>query len=176
LKKKRGIVLAALPAMALPATVLPATVLPAMALPATVLPATVLPATVLPGAVRAADLVVAVTGVRNDKGNVHVDICTKETFLKDCAWSGDAPARAGTTIVTVRNLPPGRYAAQAFHDENRNGKVDRGLFGIPKEGVGFSNDAKIRMAPPKFAEAMFDFAAAPPPAAPQRITFSLRYF
>jgi uncharacterized protein (DUF2141 family) len=120
----------------------------------------------------AADLQIAVTGVHNAKGVVHVDICTPETFLKDCAWSGKAPARAGTTIVTITGLPPGRYAAQGFHDENGNGKVDRGLFGIPKEGVGFSNDAPIRLAPPKLSEALFDFAGAETP----RITFKLRYF
>jgi uncharacterized protein (DUF2141 family) len=120
----------------------------------------------------AADLQIAVTGVQNAKGVVHVDICTPETFLKDCAWSGKAPARAGTTIVTITGLPPGRYAAQGFHDENGNGKVDRGLFGIPKEGVGFSNDAPIRLAPPKLSEALFDFAGAETP----RITFKLRYF
>jgi uncharacterized protein (DUF2141 family) len=120
----------------------------------------------------AADLQVAVTGVRNAKGVVHVDICTPETFLKDCAWSGDAPAKVGTTIVTITGLPPGPYAAQGFHDENRNHKVDRGLFGIPKEGVGFSNDAPIRLAPPKLREALFDFAGPTTP----RITFKLRYF
>ena len=114
---------------------------------------------------------IAVANVRDGKGRVHVDVCTASTFLKDCPYSGDAPARAGTTMVTIDALPPGRYAVQAFHDENGNGKVDRALFGIPKEGVGFSNDAKIRMAPPSFAEAAFDHARLR-----QRITFSLRYF
>jgi len=120
----------------------------------------------------AADLQIAVTGVRSASGVVHVDICTPETFLKDCAWSGEAPAKAGTTIVTITGLPPGRYAAQGFHDANRNGKVDRGLFGIPKEGVGFSNDAPIRFAPPRLSEALFDFTGAPG----SHITFKLRHF
>ena len=44
-----------------------------------------------------------------------------------------------------RSRRAGRYAVQAFLDENGNGEVDRALFGIPKEGVGFSNDAKIRL-------------------------------
>ncbi|HWW63881.1 MAG TPA: DUF2141 domain-containing protein [Sphingomonadaceae bacterium] len=123
-------------------------------------------------AVSAADLDVAVSGVRNDKGVVHVDVCTPETFLKDCAWHGEAPARQGTTIVTIRNLPPGHYAAQGFHDENRNGKADQGFLGIPKEGVGFSNDAPIRLAPPRLKDALFDYTGAATP----RITFKLRYF
>ena len=113
---------------------------------------------------------IAVTGVRNDRGRVHVEICPPATFLKDCPYAGEAPAHAGTTIVTIPNVPPGEYAAQGTQDENGNGKVDRTLFGIPTEGVGFSNDAKIRMAPPHYAEAAFQHQAAP-----QRITFALRY-
>ena len=127
-----------------------------------------------PAYAAAADVEVTIHGVRNAKGSVHVDLCTQETFLKDCAWHGDAPARAGTVRILVRGVPPGRYGAQAFHDENANGKVDRRLFGIPKEGVGFSNDAKIRMAPPKFSEAAFDVRAGA--AGPTAIAFSLRYF
>ena len=117
-----------------------------------------------------APIEIAVSNVRNDSGRVHVDVCPVETFLKGCPYSGEAPARAGTTIVVVRGVPPGRYAAQGTQDENGNGKVDRGLFGIPKEGVGFSNDAKIRMGPPKFEEAAFDHGRAP-----QRISFGLTY-
>lgn len=118
-----------------------------------------------------APIEISVTNVRNDRGRVHVDICTRETFLADCRYSGEAPAHAGTTLVVIRGVPPGRYAAQGTQDENGNGEVDRGLLGIPKEGVGFSNDARIRLSPPKFEDAAFDHGSAP-----QRISFSLRYF
>ena len=114
---------------------------------------------------------VEVSGVRTAQGRVHVDICPEARFLDDCPWSGEAVATVGTTEVIVENVPPGRYAAQAFHDRNDNGKVDRGIFGIPKEGVGFSNDAKIITAPPKFAAAAFDHGAGA-----QRIAFKLSYF
>lgn len=123
------------------------------------------------GATAGASIEVAVTGVRLAKGRVHVSICDQATFLKDCRWNADAPAVKGTTIVTVRNVPPGRYGAQGFHDRNGNGKVDRGWFGIPREGVGFSNDARIRMAPPKFEEAAFQHGGTD-----QRISFVLRHF
>ena len=122
----------------------------------------------LVGAAPVGTVAVQVTNVRSAKGVVHVDLCPQAQFLKDtCALSGDAPARIGTTTVLVSGVPAGRYAAQAFHDENRNGKVDRGLFGIPKEGIGFSRDAPIRMSPPKWADAQFDFAGP-------RQTISLR--
>jgi len=40
------------------------------------------------------------------------------------------------------DIPPGTYAMAVIHDENMNGKLDTHLLGIPKEGFGFSNDAK----------------------------------
>lgn len=123
------------------------------------------------GANAGASIEVAVTGVRLAKGVVRVSICDQATFLKDCRWNGQAPAAQGTTVVIVRNVPPGRYGATGFADKNNNDKVDQGLFGIPLEGVGFSNDAKIRMAPPRFEEAAFSHGRQD-----QRITFKLRYF
>jgi uncharacterized protein (DUF2141 family) len=118
-----------------------------------------------------APIEVAVSGVREAKGNVHVDICVEKLFLtSDCPYIGIAQARVGTTIVTVENVPPGRYAAQAFHDRNGNGKVDRGLFGIPKEAVGFSNDAPTPMRAPHFDDAAFDHGDTP-----QHIGFTLRH-
>jgi len=117
-------------------------------------------------------LTIDVGNVRIAKGNVHVDVCPEAKFLKaDCPWSGNARAKVGDTRVTVANLPAGRYAVQAFLDENGNGEVDRALFGIPKEGVGFSNDAKIGFGPPKFAEAVFAFDGNA-----RTIHLNLRYF
>lgn len=108
---------------------------------------------------KGATLTIDVSNVRNSTGTVHVDICPEKLFLKDgCPFSGDARAVEGMTRVVVTDLPPGRYAAQIFHDENGNGKADQGFLGIPKEGIGFSNDARIRLGPPKFADARFDFA------------------
>lgn len=117
-------------------------------------------------------LTIHVDNVRNARGNVHMDVCPRDRFLKDdCPWSGDAPARPGQTIVVVHGLPPGDYAVQGFHDENRNHKVDRALFGaIPKEGIAFSRDAPIHLSPPKWDDAVFHYdgrAAA--------ITLKMRY-
>ncbi len=114
---------------------------------------------------------VDVGNVRNDRGLVHVDICTRADFLKDCPVSVSAPARRGVTQIEIPNLPPGEYAAQAYHDENGNDKVDQGLFGIPREGVGFSNDAKIRLGPPRYRDAAFRFDGGR-----RMISIHLRYF
>jgi uncharacterized protein (DUF2141 family) len=117
-----------------------------------------------------ASIEVAVGNVTTTQGRIHVDICPQSLFLTgDCPYSAEAPAKLGTTFVTVPNVPPGRYASQVFHDRNGNGKIDRGLFGIPKEPVGFSNDAPTHMAPPKWDAAVFAHGTEP-----QRIALNLR--
>lgn len=122
-------------------------------------------------AVQAATLTVRVTNVRDDRGKVHIDVCPQDQFLKDnCPYAASAPARAGTTLVTIQDLPVGDYAIQAFQDENGNDKVDRALFGIPREGIGFSNDAPIRLGPPKWRDARFAFDGDG-----QVITLKMRY-
>lgn len=124
------------------------------------------------GATPLGTLTLEVSNIRNGAGRVHVDICPEAKFLKpDCPYSAVAPARAGVTEVTVTGLPPGRYAAQVFHDENGNNKVDRIIFGLPKEGIGFSNDAPVRMSPPKWTDAMFVF-----PGGAETIRLKMRYF
>ena len=117
-------------------------------------------------------LSVEVDNVRNANGTVHVDICPKDRFLgESCPYSGDAPAHPGTVTVVVAGVPAGQYAAQAFHDENGNRDIDRVLFGIPKEGVGFSRNARIVFSPPKWSDAVFGHQARA-----EMIRFSLRYF
>ena len=53
------------------------------------------------------------------------------------------------------DLPSGDYAVALFHDENGNGKLDT-RFGIPREGVGFSNNPRLFFGPPRFAAASFE--------------------
>lgn len=119
-----------------------------------------------------APLTVVVGNVRSNAGRVHVALCSQKSFLKDdCALEASAPAQKGTTSVTFANVPPGEWAAQVFQDENGNKKVDRNFLGIPKEGVGFSRDAKIVFSPPKWRDAVFSHEAKP-----QVIHLALRYF
>jgi uncharacterized protein (DUF2141 family) len=40
-----------------------------------------------------------------------------------------------------------------IHDENRNG--EHTMFGIPKEGYGFSSGAKVTMSAPSFSDAVY---------------------
>jgi len=125
----------------------------------------------LPAAAETGVLQVTVTGVRNDHGHVLVAVCDHATFLAPtCAYHGRVPAHAGAVVVRVAGVPAGTYAAEAYHDENDNNRLDRSFLGLPKEGLGFSRDAPMRFGPPDFAD-----AALTVPAGGGAISFGLRY-
>ena len=66
-----------------------------------------------------------------------------------------APAAAsasGRHQLTFDGLPAGRYALSVYVDRNGNGKLDRGMFGIPSEPYGFSQGGGS-MGPPDFGDA-----------------------
>jgi uncharacterized protein (DUF2141 family) len=116
-------------------------------------------------------LEVTVTGVRSAAGHVLVAICDKATFLQPtCAYRGRSAAVEGSVVVRITGIPPGTYAAEAYQDENDNNKIDRNVLGIPAEGIGFSNNARMLFGPPAFSEAAFVLTPAG-----GAINFSLRY-
>jgi len=114
----------------------------------------------------AADLTVEVRGIRSGEGRVLLAVHgpqSKETFPSgdEVAAARRASARAGTLRFVIDDLAPGRYALTAFHDENDNGDLDTGLFGIPTEGYGFGNDAKATFGPPDFEAAAITVGDTP---------------
>ena len=106
----------------------------------------------------AADLAIEVRGVRSTDGRVYVAVHGPESKAEFPSGDGVVDrfresARVGVIRVVARDLPPGRYAVNAFHDENGNGELDTNLVGIPSEGYGFANDPVIRFGPPDFEAA-----------------------
>ena len=63
---------------------------------------------------------------------------------------------ANTEKIVFNDVPFGIYAVSVWHDQNDNQKMEKSLIGIPKEGLGVSNDAKGKMGPPKFKDAKFE--------------------
>jgi uncharacterized protein (DUF2141 family) len=102
----------------------------------------------------AAELRVTVRGVKSSEGNVKVGLyATPEAFEKrQKTYGALSPANPGEVVVVFRDLPPGRYGLAALHDLNGNGEMDNNLLGFPKEPFGFGNDARIKLAPPAFAD------------------------
>lgn len=120
------------------------------------------------------EVVVEITNMRNEKGVVLACITDNPKNFPDCRKESgsqrlEVPAK-GLRQLVFKGVKPGRYAIALLHDENANGKADRALSLIPKEGFGFSRDAKVRMGPPKFKSAAFDYAENG-----QRMTIKMRY-
>jgi len=112
---------------------------------------------------KAEDLIhVEVVGLRNDTGQVGCSVYSSAagfpTDQSKALHSILTPIKDKNATCDFSGLPAGHYAIAVMHDQNSNGKVDTNFMGIPKEGVGASNDAKGSMGPPKFDDASFDYA------------------
>lgn len=98
------------------------------------------------------------TGLGSTEGTMRCGLYRDEdNWLTTTSFDSaeGAPRADGTAACVFEGVPPGRYAISAFHDENDNGVLDRGVFGIPREDYATSNDAYRRMGPPRWSEALF---------------------
>ena len=105
-----------------------------------------------------------IEGLHSDQGQV---VCALFADADDFPKRIDrACARVTARIMSGRatcefpRVPVGVYAVSVFHDENLNGRLDTNWLGIPREGVGASNNPKPRMGPPKFTAAEFQHRGA----------------
>lgn len=64
----------------------------------------------------------------------------------------------GRALCAFPRIAAGTYSMAAFHDENNNKELDTGIFGIPKEGIAWSNNAKGKLGPAKYKDAAFVFS------------------
>jgi uncharacterized protein (DUF2141 family) len=102
-------------------------------------------------------LIVTLSGMKSDEGRlVYAMWSGPDGWLEgNTVREGAVGIEAGRSMIRFEGLAHGEYAISAYHDRNGNGKLDTGLFGIPKEPLGTSNDAKIRFGPPKYEDAVF---------------------
>jgi len=105
------------------------------------------------------DVRVAVTELRSSEGVVRACMTPHPTRFPSCrddpaAYSLVVPASEAASLQFV-GVRPGTYAIALLHDENDNGKADRALGMVPREGFGFSHDAPVHLGPPDFADAAF---------------------
>ena len=104
------------------------------------------------------DLLVIVSGLRSQEGNIHIAIYDDPDrfpnpdgmILKVEVAIVDGKARHKFT-----GLLPKRYAVAVYHDENDNDEFDQGFLGIPLEDYAFSNNAPVFLGPPSYVDAAF---------------------
>jgi uncharacterized protein (DUF2141 family) len=109
-------------------------------------------------------LSVRLVNLRSDVGQIGCELYVSEKgFPKNHSAALQTkwcPIASKESLCRFDPIPAGTYAIACFHDENNNGKLDTGLFGVPTEGVVASNHAKGFMGPPSFRDAKFWFAGA----------------
>lgn len=118
-------------------------------------------------------LIVKATNVRSTKGKVGVAVFNTAKGFPDVPASLKrvrVDIEGTTATAVIDDLEPGTYAVAVTHDENGNDKIDTNFLGIPKEGYGFSNDARRRTGPPSFNAAKFNLNGAS-----QTVTIKMGY-
>lgn len=107
----------------------------------------------------ACDVTVTVSGLRSSEGQVIACLTSNPEAFPNCEKDPEAIGLAvpasDAALIDLGTVPAGRYAIALIHDENSNGRLDKRLM-FPREGFGFSRDAKLRMGPPSFRAAAFE--------------------
>ncbi len=102
---------------------------------------------------------ITITGIENTKGNIVIGIYDSENtfpdFGKEFQGAKVKPTKAESINYTFKDLPAGTYAIAVWHDENDNQKIDKNIFGAPKEKYGFSNNKYGTFGPPDFTDVSF---------------------
>jgi len=100
---------------------------------------------------------VTVSNLESNDGKVFISLYNSEdSFLNKGFKATYSIIENNSCKVVFKNVPNGAYAVSLFHDENDNNKMDTGMFGIPKEDYGCSNNARGFMGPPKWEDAKFN--------------------
>ncbi len=98
-------------------------------------------------------LTIEVNGLRNSKGQVHLEL---GNVKGEKISSFEQPIENGKSHFEIKNLKPGNYSFKYYHDENNNQELDTNFIGMPKEGIGFANNAKGKYGPPPLEKTIID--------------------
>jgi uncharacterized protein (DUF2141 family) len=98
-------------------------------------------------------LTVEVEQLRNNKGKLLLELSNEK---KEVLKGFSETIANNKSVIVINELKPGKYAFKYFHDENNDDKLNTNFMGIPKEGYGFSNNAKGSFGPPSFDKMVFE--------------------
>lgn len=106
----------------------------------------------------AADLSVRVNGGIPETGQVLAALFASESgWMKTPVVEQIMPiGHDGGAQILFSNLTPGSYGLSIIYDEDADGELDLNILGIPKEGFGFSNNARASFGPPKWRKVRFE--------------------
>ncbi len=93
----------------------------------------------------------------NARGEVVCGLFQAHNWLGTPSKPAWGKIRNGRAVCVFTDVKPGTYAISAFHDENKNGKLDTNLVGMPTEDYGASRDARQPFSAPRFDDAKFAY-------------------
>lgn len=117
-------------------------------------------------------VVLSINGIDPKRGGmVSAGIFTENLFPEAGKQVAGREVKAASAHleVVLTDVAPGAYGAAVFQDINANGVLETNMVGLPKEPIGFSNDARIRFGPPSFEDAKFEVL----PGRETRVTITL---
>jgi uncharacterized protein (DUF2141 family) len=106
------------------------------------------------------DLTVEVHGLRNSDGLAQFSLYKEGAKIPDEHYERytkqiKVPIHNNSAKATFKNLPTNKYAVNFLHDENKDGKIEKGFI-LPEEGIGFTNFENINILhKPNFEKASF---------------------
>lgn len=101
-------------------------------------------------------VILNVQGIQFSKGGeISAGIFKKENFPKvGKQFIGKEIAVSTEQMqIVFESVPIGIYAMVAFQDIDKDKKLKSNFLGFPKEPIGFSRDARIKLGPPDFNDA-----------------------
>ncbi|MCW2337159.1 uncharacterized protein (DUF2141 family) [Sphingobium sp. B2D3A] len=114
-------------------------------------------------------------GLRSSRGMLRACLTKDRSHFPKCekdplALTASVAAGDHAELLFAR-VPPGDYALLVFHDENSNSRLDT-MLGIPREGVGFSRNPRLRFGAPGFESVVLTIT----PGAAKQTAVKLQYF
>ncbi|MBK3515726.1 DUF2141 domain-containing protein [Carboxylicivirga marina] len=97
-------------------------------------------------------LTIKINGLKSNEGHILIQISdVNEKAINEVKQT----INQHLCTIVINDLKPGTYSYKYFHDANDNQELDTNFIGMPKEGFGFSNNAKGTFGPPGFEKTVF---------------------
>jgi uncharacterized protein (DUF2141 family) len=103
------------------------------------------------------NLKITVNDIKVGKGSIVISVYdSAKNFFKKPVATQTVKADAQSLNFSF-DLPEGIYAVAAYQDINENHQLDKGMFHIPKEPYGLSNNFRAKFSAPTFDDCKFKF-------------------
>jgi len=93
-------------------------------------------------------------GIKTEKGTLRMGLFkSKDTFEKEEPFEFFIVKKTGIkngSLTQSFQFPKGEYAISVWDDANDNGKMDKTIVGIPKEGYGFGDFVHKSFSKPRY--------------------------